>query len=48
MDVLDDPDKYDGRDESEEAEKRFQEYYLHPLGDNVSYVRLSSEFGVIF
>ena len=48
MDVLDDPDKYDGRDESEEAEKRFQEYYLRPLGDNVSYVRLSSEFGVVF
>ena len=48
MDVLDDPDKYDGRNESEEAEKRFQEYYLQPLGDNVNYVRLSSEFGVIF
>ncbi|KAF8271508.1 hypothetical protein EI94DRAFT_1797028 [Lactarius quietus] len=42
MDVLDDPDKYDGRNETEEAEQRFQEYYLRPLGDNVSYVRLEN------
>ena len=48
MDVWDDPDKYRGRNVSEEAEKRFQEYYLRPLGDSVSYVRLESEFSVIF
>ncbi|KAF8260596.1 hypothetical protein EI94DRAFT_1811447 [Lactarius quietus] len=40
MDVLDDPDKYDGRGVSEEAEKRFQEHYVGPLGKDVGYVRL--------
>ena len=48
MDVWDDPDKYHGKKVSEEAEKRFQDYYLRPLGDGVSYVRLESEFRLIF
>ena len=48
MDVLDDPDKYLGRSVSEVAEEQFQEHYLHPLGDDVGYVRLESEFQVIF
>ena len=42
MDVWDDPDKYPG-EVSEEAEKRFQEHYLRPLGDKARYVRLESE-----
>ena len=28
------------------AEKQFQEHYLQPLGDSVSYVQLESEFRV--
>ena len=32
---------------SEVAEKQFQEHYLHPLGNNVRYVQLESELGVI-
>ena len=47
MDVWDDPDKYDGRSVAEEAEKRFQEEYLRPLGDGARYARLESEFSVI-
>ena len=31
---------------SKEAEKRFQERYLQPLGDGVRYVRLQSGFRV--
>ena len=42
MDVLDDPDKYPG-EVSEEAEKRFQEHYLRPLGNDARYVRLERE-----
>jgi len=40
MDVSDDPDKYRNRSVSEVAEEAFQEHYLHPLGDDVAYVRL--------
>ena len=40
MDVLDYPNKYPDSNVSEVAEKRFQEHYLHPLGDGVRYVRL--------
>jgi len=42
MDVSDYPDQYPDRDisVSEVAEKLFQEHYLHPLGDDVRYVRL--------
>ena len=44
MDILDDPDKYPDGDVSQVAEKRFQEYYLRPLGDGVKYVQLESAF----
>lgn len=47
MDVWDDPDKYEGRDVAEEAEKRFQEEYLRPLGDGARYARLESKFSVV-
>ena len=43
MDVLDDPDKYPNRSASKVSEELFQEHYLHPLGENVGYVRLESE-----
>ena len=42
MDVFDDPDKYLDSDASQVAEKLFQEHYLHPLGEDVKYVRLES------
>jgi hypothetical protein len=43
MDVSDDPDKYLNRGVPEVAQERFQERYLHSLGDDVRYVRLESE-----
>jgi hypothetical protein len=43
MDVFDDPDKYPGS-VSDEAEKRFQEHYLGPLGKDAGWVRLDSGF----
>ena len=42
MDVFDDPDKYSGS-VSDEAEKRFQEHYLRPLGNDARYVLLERE-----
>ena len=48
MDVLDYPDLYPDRSVSEVAKERFQEHYLHPLGDDVGYVQLESELQVIF
>jgi hypothetical protein len=48
MDVSDDPDNYLGRSVSEVANEQFQEHYLHPLGDDVAYVRLESELQVIY
>ena len=47
MDVLDDPDTCQDRSISEVAEELFQEHYLHPLGDDVGYVRLESELQII-
>ena len=47
MDVLDDPDLYLDRSVSEVAKDRFEEHYLHPLGDGVRYVQLGSELQVI-
>ena len=49
MDVLDYPEKYSDSDMpiSEVTEKLFQEHYLHPLGDDVKYVRLQSRFRAI-
>ncbi|KAN0129103.1 hypothetical protein V8E53_013099 [Lactarius tabidus] len=40
MDVSDDPDKYPVGTVAQIAEKRFQDYYLRPLGDDVKYVQL--------
>jgi hypothetical protein len=48
MDMFDDPDKYPDSDVSQVVEELFQEHYLRPLGDDVRYVRLESEFGVIY
>ena len=47
MDVMDEPDNYSGRSVSKVAEQVFQEHYLHPLGDDIGYVRLESELQVI-
>jgi hypothetical protein len=47
MDVLDDPDLYLDMSVSEVAKERFQEDYVHPLGDDVRYVQLESELPVI-
>jgi hypothetical protein len=46
MDVLDDPAEYLDCNVSEVAEELFQEHYLHPLGDDVGYVRLESELPI--
>jgi hypothetical protein len=43
MDVSDDPDIYPDRSVSEVAKEKFQEHYLHLLGDDVGYVQLESE-----
>ena len=40
MDVFDYPDKYPDSNVSQVTEKRFQEHFLHPLGNDVRYVRL--------
>ena len=40
---LDDPHLYLDRSVSEVATERFQEHYVHPLGDDVRYVQLESE-----
>jgi hypothetical protein len=45
MQVADYPDEYPEGNLPEVAEKLFQEHYLHPLGDDVQFVRLESEFG---
>ena len=42
MDISDDPAKYPGN-VPEEAVKRFEEYYLRPLGNDARYVRLERE-----
>jgi hypothetical protein len=47
MQMLDYPNEYPaGNVVSEVAEGIFREHYLHPLGDNVKYVRLESGFRV--
>jgi hypothetical protein len=49
MDMTDEPEKYPDSDVSQVVEELFQEHYLRPLGDDVSYVRLQSMMlGVIF
>ena len=47
MDMLEYPDIYMNRSVSEVANKRFQEYYVHPLGDSTVCVRTESEWKVI-
>ncbi|KAF8258006.1 hypothetical protein EI94DRAFT_1756079, partial [Lactarius quietus] len=42
QDESEDPDNYTDSDVSAEAEKRFQDHYLSPLGNDVKYVRLEN------
>ena len=42
MHLVDYPNEYPGSNVSEVVEKLFQEHYLHPLGNNVRFVRLES------
>jgi len=44
MHLVDYPNDYPDSDVSEVAEKQFQEYYLHPLGDDVRFVRLEKMY----
>ncbi len=44
MHLVDYPNEYPDSNVYEAAEKRFQEYYLHPLGEDVRFVRLESAF----
>ena len=46
--MSDDPGIHLRRSVSEVAEERFQEHYLRPLGDKVTYVRLESKLQVIY
>jgi hypothetical protein len=46
MHLVDYPNEYPDSNVSEVVEKQFQEHYLHPLGDDVRYVRLESGFRV--
>jgi hypothetical protein len=47
MHLADYPNDYPDSNVSEVAEKLFQEYYLHPLGDDFRHVRLESGFRVV-
>ena len=47
MHMFDYPDEYPNSNISEVAENQFQEHYLHPLGNDVRFVQLESEFRVI-
>ena len=46
MHLFDYPEDYPGNNVSEVAEKQFRDHYLHPLGNNIKYVRLESKFRV--
>ena len=46
MHIFDYPNEYPGAEVSEVAEKRFQERYLRPLGDDIVFVRLARAFSV--
>ena len=47
MHLVDYPDEFAADSKvSEVAEEQFQEHYLRPLGDEVTFVRLESGFGV--
>ncbi|KAF8265077.1 hypothetical protein EI94DRAFT_1787666 [Lactarius quietus] len=41
MDMSDHPDKYPDSNACDVAERIFQDHYLHPIGDDARYVRLS-------
>jgi hypothetical protein len=45
MHLLDYPNEYPDSSVSEVAEKLFKEHYLHPLSEDVRFVKLESEFG---
>ena len=48
MHIADYPNEYpDSYNVYEVAKKQFQGHYLHPLGDDVKFVRLEGEFKVI-
>ena len=40
------PVEYPDSNVSEVAEKLFQEHYMHPLGNDITYVRLRSRYRV--
>ena len=44
MHLSDYPDEYPDSNVSEVAEKQFQEHYVHPLGDDIRFVKLKSGF----
>ena len=44
MHLLDYPNDFPDSNVAEVAEKRFEEHYLRPLGDDVRFVRLESRF----
>ena len=46
MHLFDYPSSYPESDPSVVAEKRFQKHYLHPLGNDIRFVRLKSGFEV--
>ena len=46
MHLVDFPNEYPDSSVSEVVEEQFREHYLHPLGEDVRYVRLESEFRV--
>ena len=46
MYLFDFPNEYPDSDATEVVERLFQERYLHPLGDNITFVRLKSEFRI--
>ena len=46
MHLSDYPNEYPDSNVSQVAEKQFQEHYLHPLGDDIRFVKLESGFRV--
>jgi len=44
MHLVDYPNEYPDSNLPEVAAKLFREHYLHPLGDDIRFVRLKSEF----
>ena len=44
IDLSEFPSDYPDSNVSDVAERQFKEHYLHPLGDDVKFVRLGSGF----